>query len=258
MNQKSFVSCTIKRVALRIMRIVLGLPVKQFNEREFWREEKALYVEWYRGTVDDLYGLPPPEAAEKVTGYTEELNALYTLSEVGRKAYSGYISRLALPRNYFAGKHLIDIGCGPMGMALAFHDCRITGIDPLSDVYRRLGYPVDHYSSRMEYRNASAENLPFADNSIDAVIAVNSLDHVDSFAATASEICRVLKDGGPCRFEIHYHTPTSCEPWALNDDLMSEHFGEIHLRKLMEKPYGPGGEETIALWGNTDIIYREE
>jgi ubiquinone/menaquinone biosynthesis C-methylase UbiE len=143
------------------------------------------------------------------------------------------------------GLRVLDVGCGPIPYAAAFTGCDITGIDPLIDGYRALGYPLDG----MEYVCAPAEAMPFADDSFDAVISMNALDHVDDFGAVAREIQRVAR--GLIRIEVHYHAPTVTEPLALDDDIVRECFPT--LVKLREKPYAefyPWATGTVAVWSS--------
>jgi SAM-dependent methyltransferase len=55
------------------------------------------------------------------------------------------------------------------------------------------------YSARRGIKSlcaADAQRLPFADHSFDGVIALDILEHLPDDAASAREICRVLKPGG--------------------------------------------------------------
>ena len=106
------------------------------------------------------------------------------------------------------GKAVLDYGCGH-GMAsvvLARRGARVTGFD-LSPGYvaearrRALANEVTP-----EFRQADAENLPFADRSFDAVWGCAILHHLDLRRAGA-ELRRVLRPGGVAVF---------CEPWGGN------------------------------------------
>jgi SAM-dependent methyltransferase len=251
-----------QRVNWRVRRQWLGLTPKQFNEREFWRLEKKLYLQWFHGKIKDLYGLPPPRADQIVRGRNGDETALLTLHRVIEREAQGYARQLCLPRDYFKGLTIADIGCGPMGAALVFTECEVVGVDPLVDIYRGLGFPLATYSARMKFISAGSEKIPLPDGSVDGVISVNAIEHVDDFEAAAREIRRIVKPGGIVRIQAHYHEPTSCEPWSLDDAMMIRAFGALGLRKLIHEPFShfyPGaarGEEIITLWGNTDLVQR--
>lgn len=224
-----------------------SLSYKQYRELAFWRKELATYIAWYRGEIPSFYEHPAPSEGEKVTSYDLPTNAVLTLL---RASLDRYPRDLRIPPDQFRGKRLLEIGSGPVPYCLAFTGCEIHGLDPLLEQYRIAGFPLDRYSERLTYVNAPAEAIPAADDAFDAVIAVNALDHVDDFAAAAREIARVLRRGGTLRIETHYHEPTVCEPQALDDDVVLEHFGHLDVRKVYERPAGVGGEERIVVWSS--------
>ena len=104
-----------------------------------------------------------------------------------------YTAHFGLDRSFYAGKKVLDIGCGPRG-SLEWADMAEVrvGLDPFSVSYRKLGTGAHS----MEYVAARAENMPFADGSFDVVCSFNSLDHVDDLDRTISEISRVTAPGG--------------------------------------------------------------
>lgn len=108
---------------------------------------------------------------------------------------------LAADFNPAAGTHILDIGSGLGGPARYFaqaYHCRVTGID-LSEEFvavatsltRRVGL-----SAQVDYRQASALALPFADASFDGAymenVGMNIADKVKLF----NEVHRVLKPNG--------------------------------------------------------------
>jgi ubiquinone/menaquinone biosynthesis C-methylase UbiE len=130
------------------------------------------------------------------------------------------------------------------------------------DEYRRVGYPMEEYYERYHFVDSKLEKMPFEDGFFDAVIAVNSLDHIDDLAAASMEIRRILKRNGLVRFIVEYHQPVLNEPIELNDNMMHHHFNWIAgFRKVHETRTdwswcGPkeGAEERpdrrFALWSN--------
>jgi SAM-dependent methyltransferase len=121
-----------------------------------------------------------------------------------------FTNQFDLTRAFFAGKRILDIGCGPRGsLEWATQASRRVGLDPLVDRYRDLG--INEHA--MEYRSAPAEKIPFGDESFDIVSSLNSLDHVDDLHATLDEITRVLVSGGSFLLEVEFgHRPTDTEP----------------------------------------------
>lgn len=130
--------------------------------------------------------------------------------------YEHLVRRMAdLPDDFsFAGLVVIDIGCGPRGSLCWITGARLCiGVDPLADAYRELGIA----DQPMSYVGAAAERLPLKDASIDVVITINALDHVDDIHAAFREIRRVLRPGGLFMGSINLReVPTATEPSVVS------------------------------------------
>lgn len=104
-----------------------------------------------------------------------------------------YTEHFGLTMQSYAGKRVLDIGCGPAG-SLEWADMveERVGLDPLADAYRTM-HPFPH---KMRYVAAPSEAIPYPDGHFDVVCSFNSLDHVDHLGRTIAEIKRVLAVGG--------------------------------------------------------------
>lgn len=129
-----------------------------------------------------------------------------------------FTDQFGLSREFFAGKRILDIGCGPRGsLEWATEAARRVGLDPLADRYRELG--IDEHA--MEYWSAPAESIPVPDESFDIVSTLNSLDHVDDLRRTLDEITRILVPGGSFLVEVEFgHRRTDTEPIEIPRDLV--------------------------------------
>jgi ubiquinone/menaquinone biosynthesis C-methylase UbiE len=97
--------------------------------------------------------------------------------------------------------HVMDIGCGVGGCSrviAATCGCRVTGIDVTPEfievareLTRRCGM-----ADQIEFRQADALDLPFADGSFDHVWCHNVTMNIQNKTKLVSEIARVLKRGG--------------------------------------------------------------
>jgi SAM-dependent methyltransferase len=205
-----------------------------------------------------MYGRPPPTSDEKHVRETVEASAGVTTVAVSLNRYP---EALKIPRDHFAGKTILDLGCGPYPLSIAFEDCRIVGLDPLILRYEAAGFPLAEFTDRVTFVRGFAEDMPFPSRSFDAVISVNAIDHVDDFARTAREIGRVLKKGGVLRIQVHYHPPRELEPHSLSDHDVLEHLGHLGIEKISEEvPSGPARDpdsvktidpnERLVVWAN--------
>jgi SAM-dependent methyltransferase len=235
----------------------LGLGPKHLAELAWWERALRHRVEWYQGERT-MYGRRPPTPAEKQVRETIEASAGVTTLALSLDRYP---KALKIPRDHFAGKTILDVGCGPYPLSIAFEDCRIVGLDPLILRYEAAGFPLAEFTDRVTFVQAFAEEMPFPSGSFDAVISVNAIDHVDDFARAAHEISRVLKKDGALRMQVHYHSPRELEPHALTDDDVLAHLGHLGIEKISEEiPSSPARDpdsvpaidpnERLVVWAN--------
>lgn len=233
------------------------LGAKHLAELAWWERGLRYRVEWYRGERT-MYGRRPPTDEEKQVRDTIEASAGVTTVAVSLDRYP---KALKISRDHFAGKTLLDVGCGPYPLSIAFEDCRIVGLDPLVRHYEEAGFPLSEFTDRVTFVRGFAEDMPFPSNSFDAVISVNAIDHVDDFARAAREVSRVLKKDGVLRMQVHYHPPRKLEPHALTDEDVVAHLGHLGIEKISEEapsgpPRDPGSSpevdpnERLVVWAN--------
>jgi SAM-dependent methyltransferase len=104
-----------------------------------------------------------------------------------------------------AGQTVLDLGCGSgeNSLLLARRGARVFGVDIseslLALARRRLA--VNGYAdAAVQFLPASAHRLPIPDASVDVVLGIAILHHLD-LDATSSEVLRVLRPGGRAIFE---------------------------------------------------------
>lgn len=103
-----------------------------------------------------------------------------------------------------AGKTVLDYGCGngENTLPLAARDARVIGVD-VSEALLRLArqrLTLHGVANRATFLAGSAHELPLPDNSVDVVMGIAILHHLDLELA-ASEVHRVLKPGGLAIFQ---------------------------------------------------------
>lgn len=183
-----------------------------------------------------IRGAPRKKREEELTYWQTRKAAEGTLDNEHYKAQ--YTQLVGLDADFYSGKDVLDIGCGPRGsLAWMVGARRRVGVDPLADDYRALG--TDAHP--MEYVRAAAEEMPFDDASFDVVTSFNSLDHVDDIDRTICEIKRVLRPDGHLIVAVEIgHEPTWSEPQTLTWDLCRRFEPEVEVLQVREYERGSG------------------
>lgn len=142
----------------------------------------------------------------------------------GREATVELAARAALA----PGLKALDVGCGLGGSArylAAEHGCRVVGVDltreyieAANELAARVGL-----AGKVEFRQASALELPFADGEFDVVWTEHVQMNIADKRAFYGELARVLKRGGKLVFHDIFagsggavHFPV---PWAETPDI---------------------------------------
>lgn len=144
-----------------------------------------------------------------------------------------YTGNFGLSDEFFNGKKILDIGCGPRG-SLEWADMvqERVGLDPLANEYLKLGAK----NHKMKYVQAYSEAIPFEDNYFDVVCTFNSIDHVENIEKSCNEIQRILKQNGVLLLLVDVHDePTINEPHAISWDFVKKYFHKMEL--LNEEHY---------------------
>ncbi|MEO7064452.1 MAG: class I SAM-dependent methyltransferase [Dokdonella sp.] len=102
---------------------------------------------------------------------------------------------------------ILDVGCGDgitdLGIALRHKPHELIGIDPfrgyerLPEIIERAQLPLKHLPDNLRFLPASANAIPFSDDSFDVVLSWGSFEHiVGGYAQALAEVRRVLRPGG--------------------------------------------------------------
>jgi len=83
---------------------------------------------------------------------------------------------------------LLDVGCGT-GLTTEPWDCKRFGIDPSKKLLEKA-----RQKDKIEYKLASAENIPYPDEFFDIVISITAIQNFDDIEKGLKEIKRVGKD----------------------------------------------------------------
>jgi SAM-dependent methyltransferase len=118
---------------------------------------------------------------------------------------------------------VLDVGCAIGGSTVAFQDrwpaAEVVGVDPSAPLLRYAHMRAVRLGSRVRYRQALAEALPFPDGYFDVVYlstVLHEMPVVDGRRAVA-EAHRVLRPGGVLELRDMPQAGSPPEPWADYD-----------------------------------------
>lgn len=130
-----------------------------------------------------------------------------------------------------AGARVLDVGCGTGGF-LELMERENSGIETVGI---DLGTPPD-FLSRGDFLRASANALPFADNSFDVVTCAHVIEHLVDPEPCVRELLRVCRPGG----SIYIETPSPRAAWVplfntfWDDPTHVRPYSRTGLKRLLE------------------------
>lgn len=142
---------------------------------------------------------------------------------------------------------ILDMPCGRgfyLNMFRYVSDCRMVGAELDTEVIEKARHNVGHLP-RMILNQANIYALPYPDNTFDAVILSEILEHIDDDVAGLKEILRVLKPGGVVAITVpNANYPFWWDP--INKTL--ETLFHMHIQ------HGP----LAGLWANHVRLYTRD
>lgn len=105
---------------------------------------------------------------------------------------------------------VLEIGFGS-GLNLPYYSNinKLFALDPSRELYDLARENIAKAMFPVEYIQASAESIPFSDNSLDSVVSTWSLCSIPQPETALKEIFRALKPGGKFLFVEHGKSPSS-------------------------------------------------
>lgn len=136
-----------------------------------------------------------------------------------------------------AGSRVLDVaaGNGNATLAAARRWCDVTSTDYVSSLLESGRARAQAEGHTIQFREADAENLPFPDESFDAVLSTFGVMFTADQDQAASELARVCKPGG--RIGLANWTPESF-------------IGQL-FKTIGKYVPPPAGVKSPALWGTT-------
>jgi SAM-dependent methyltransferase len=148
---------------------------------------------------------------------------------------------------FFDGKVVVDIGPGPLGFPDACPARLAFGVEPLADRYRAHGLLLE---SDAVYLATGAEEIPLLSESVDVVVARNSLDHVTSPPVVIEQVTRILRPGGTLILSVDVgHPATVTEPHSFTLDEVRSLVAAMDTvsERQNEEAHGGGGGSRVVV-----------
>ncbi|KAK4085295.1 uncharacterized protein Triagg1_285 [Trichoderma aggressivum f. europaeum] len=125
----------------------------------------------------------------------------FAYGETFKSAVNRHEHYLASSIGIKPGMRVLDVGCGVGGPAreiVKFTGCHVTGLNINSyQISRAKQYAVkEGLTHKLDFVQGDFMNLPFPDDSFDAVYVIEATVHAPSLESAYREIFRVLKPGG--------------------------------------------------------------
>jgi SAM-dependent methyltransferase len=133
--------------------------------------------------------------ADYVSGFGMEWEHFDGFSGKEVMSHGHLFGRFLLPRDFFTGKTVVDIGCGNgrIGRLMAPLASSYTGVDLSEAVYSFPKYT--QRPPKFALLRASATDLPLDNACADVVICWGVLHHIDQPEVAFAELMRVAKPG---------------------------------------------------------------
>lgn len=131
-------------------------------------------------------------------GYPDQLGQV---PDTAVESFAGVANPFSLGE-LASGEEVLDLGCGAgtdslVAAQMVAPDGRVTGIDMTPEMLAKAcKAAAEMGQENVEFVEADAEQLPFADESFDVVISNGVIDLIPDKHAVFSELFRVLRPGG--------------------------------------------------------------
>lgn len=160
-----------------------------------------------------------------------------------KRAYLGSLmDKINLKESWYAAKFVLDIGCGPFGMALAHEGIKkpLTAVDPLIIEYER----VLTYFKRSDFPGttfieSTLENFE-SDQLFDFVFCLNAINHVENIEKSFDRLGKLCETGATLVLGVDAHNFSFLKylfRW-IPGDILHPHQQDLPEYEMMLKKAG--------------------
>lgn len=148
--------------------------------------------------------------------------------------------------------NVLEIGVGT-GLNIPVYDgtkvTKLTAIEPNEDTWKKCTIDVKKLPFEFEFILASAEELPFEDNSFDTVVVTYALCTIPNVQQALKEMRRVLKPDGILLFSEHGIAPDKRVRFIQNNlnPVWKQFSGGCNLNRNIPQLIKKSGFKTIQL-----------
>ncbi|KAH8200978.1 hypothetical protein TruAng_004837 [Truncatella angustata] len=202
------------------------------GDRESRKAEYASLTKHYYNLASDLYEY----------GWGQSFHfCRFSLGERICNAIARHEHYLAYHTGIKEGMRVLDVGCGVGGPAREiskFTGAHITGLNNSDyQIDRAIRYAVkEKLSDQLKFVKGDFMQMPFPDNTFDAVYAIEATVHAPRLEVVYGEMFRVLKPGGTC----------GVYEWLMTDDYDCENVEHRRIRLDIELGSGISNMVTIS------------
>ncbi len=148
-----------------------------------------------------------------------------------------HLGRYVFAAQFIEGKVILDMACGTgYGSSYLMNKgAKVVGSDYSEEAmeYARLHYQ----KGGLYFLRSDAQQMPFANNSFDVVVSLETIEHLERYEDFLKECKRVLKDDGaficstPNRKAKLGKYPAHFKEFSMDEfyELMARYFGEVKL-----------------------------
>ncbi|KZL70531.1 sterol 24-C-methyltransferase [Colletotrichum tofieldiae] len=201
-------------------------------DRESRKAEYASLTRHYYNLASDLYEY----------GWGQSFHfCRFSLAEPFSKAIARHEHFLAYHMGIKKDMKVLDVGCGVGGPAREisnFTGAHITGINNNDyQIDRAIHYATkEKLSGQLKFIKGDFMQMPFPDNTFDAVYAIEAAVHAPRLEGVYGEMFRVLKPGGIC----------GVYEWLMTDDYNNDDVGHRRIRLDIELGSGVSNMVNIS------------